>query len=127
MKNQIINQIKSFINGSAQTSGTNHNVRKEVMAEFNKLFPNGFSIKFKGIKTPIEFESNWSLSGKTRYMTAVINRKDTLILTQGITYGLSSTNDVDMLSFSDSGILQVNGSINGAYTNLQNNLIESIQ
>lgn len=125
---EITTKIKSFINGGPQTSGTNYIIRTEVMEEFGKLFPNEFSIKFKGIQNPIKFEVHYSLSGKTRYNEATITRLDALVLTEGCQYKISTKNDYCGLSFSDMGFLTLDGSANGKGSILlSNNVIESIQ
>lgn len=127
MKNRILNQIKSFVNGGPSQSGTNHITRKMAMAQFNELFPNDFAMKLRGVERPIEFKSSYSLSGKTRYMSATITRDEAMILT-GSEYGLSVNNPFATIHFYDEiGQLCLNGSSNGkTYTVLSNELIENI-
>lgn len=128
MKSETLNQIRSFINGGPNTGGTNYKHRSELMEHFNTLFPSDFTMKLQGIKQPVIFKTSYSLSGKTRYNDATITHEDALILTGGITYGLTPKNKTVLLTFDDMGFLYLDGSKNNNRVTslLSNALIQDI-
>jgi hypothetical protein len=127
MKN-VLNEIRSFVNCGPNTGGTNYNLRSEIMTEFNTLFPFDFQMKLQGIKEAVIFKTSYSLSGKTRYNDATLTRVQAIILTGGISYGLSPKNESVLLTFDDMGFLYLDGSKNNNRVTslLSNALIQDI-